>query len=419
MDVKVIKQQLFTFLSLTAVLLVITFVLVLLNISSLKVVILVLFLLFGVGLVVFYSSVGKKIEEIERYIQELNNKSIKNIQVETKPVAEQKEDTNYILEIEESAKVLNRFNELDFTAKLNDSRITLADHINKLGDIISSILANNKANGLALAEDTQLLLDNVIKIHSTAHDCALILEKTVVDLENITKDVANSISVISSIAQHASEVTQAVAKGQKLADQTTTSMNKISEAVLEINESLSVIDQITLQTNILSLNAAVEAATAGEAGKGFAVVAGEVRNLANRSAEAAKEIKQLVENANTIATEGRDIANSMIEGYSGLNDSISHTLDNINIIKKISKEQQSKIDFINQSIFKLDGLIQENASNSNNARKVIKKIKLISEDILNSIEEKNFINKNNIKAKEVKIEEKELLLEDSKEWSIL
>jgi len=419
MDVKVIKQQLFTFLSLTAVLLVITFVLVLLNISSLKVVILVLFLLFGVGLVVFYSSVGKKIEEIERYIQELNNKSIKNIQVETKPVAEQKEDTNYILEIEESAKVLNRFNELDFTAKLNDSRMTLADHINKLGDIISSILANNKANGLALAEDTQLLLDNVIKIHSTAHDCALILEKTVVDLENITKDVANSISVISSIAQHASEVTQAVAKGQKLADQTTTSMNKISEAVLEINESLSVIDQITLQTNILSLNAAVEAATAGEAGKGFAVVAGEVRNLANRSAEAAKEIKQLVENANTIATEGRDIANSMIEGYSGLNDSISHTLDNINIIKKISKEQQSKIDFINQSIFKLDGLIQENASNSNNARKVIKKIKLISEDILNSIEEKNFINKNNIKAKEVKIEEKELLLEDSKEWSIL
>ncbi|MGC6580657.1 methyl-accepting chemotaxis protein, partial [Escherichia coli] len=79
-----------------------------------------------------------------------------------------------------------------------------------------------------------------------------------------------------------------------------------------------VIDQIAFQTNILSLNAAVEAATAGEAGKGFAVVAGEVRNLANRSAQAAKEIKDIVEKASSKANNGKSIANNMIDGYSEL-----------------------------------------------------------------------------------------------------
>ncbi|WP_228716243.1 methyl-accepting chemotaxis protein, partial [Aliarcobacter butzleri] len=78
------------------------------------------------------------------------------------------------------------------------------------------------------------------------------------------------------------------------------------------NEAIGVIDNIAFQTNILSLNAAVEAATAGEAGKGFAVVAQEVRNLASRSAEAAREIKNIVENANHKANEGKLISNEMI-----------------------------------------------------------------------------------------------------------
>ncbi len=82
-------------------------------------------------------------------------------------------------------------------------------------------------------------------------------------------------------------------------------MDEINEQVNSINEAITVIDQIAFQTNILSLNAAVEAATAGEAGKGFAVVAQEVRNLAARSAEAAKEIKELVETATTKANSGK------------------------------------------------------------------------------------------------------------------
>ena len=121
-------------------------------------------------------------------------------------------------------------------------------------------------------------------------------------------------------------------------------MDEINNQVHLINDSILVIDQIAFQTNILSLNAAVEAATAGEAGKGFAVVAAEVRNLASRSAEAAKEIKAIVENATSKANQGKDIANNMIDGYKQLNQNISQTINLISDIEMSSKEQLSGIE---------------------------------------------------------------------------
>ncbi|KHF07873.1 chemotaxis protein, partial [Vibrio parahaemolyticus] len=138
-------------------------------------------------------------------------------------------------------------------------------------------------------------------------------------------------------------VKSAAQTGYNLADKTTFSMDEINEKVSAINEAISIIDQIAFQTNILSLNAAVEAATAGEAGKGFAVVAQEVRNLASRSAEAAKEIKAIVENATSKANQGKSIATNMIGGYKELNYSISQTINLINDIQNASKEQLSGI----------------------------------------------------------------------------
>ncbi|WP_416224723.1 methyl-accepting chemotaxis protein [Arcobacter sp. FWKO B] len=148
----------------------------------------------------------------------------------------------------------------------------------------------------------------------------------------------------------ATNVTKSANDGETLANQTTIAMEEINSQVTAINEAIAVIDQIAFQTNILSLNAAVEAATAGEAGKGFAVVAGEVRNLASRSAEAAKEIKDIVQLATAKANEGKSIANNMIQGYSELNKNISHTINLISDIENASKEQLLGIEQINDAV---------------------------------------------------------------------
>jgi methyl-accepting chemotaxis protein len=195
----------------------------------------------------------------------------------------------------------------------------------------------------------------------------------------------------------ASNVTSASSEGHHLANETTEAMDAINKEVNAINEAISIIDQIAFQTNILSLNAAVEAATAGEAGKGFAVVAGEVRNLASRSAEAANEIKKLVENAKNKANDGKHIADKMIEGYENLNQNIAQTTAIIKDVEIASKEQLSGIEQINSAINNLDRQTQQNASIASQTYNVAVETDKIAKLILKNAEEKEFTGKNDIK----------------------
>jgi methyl-accepting chemotaxis protein len=170
------------------------------------------------------------------------------------------------------------------------------------------------------------------------------------------------------MSQLANEVTASSNEGQKLAEQTATSMQNINTKVNAINEAISVIDQIAFQTNILSLNAAVEAATAGEAGKGFAVVAQEVRNLASRSAEAANEIKTLVESATAKANEGKEISTKMIAGFDTLNTNINLMAETIKSVTISSNEQQKNMHDINSAIDELGRYIQQSAEVTNRSK---------------------------------------------------
>ncbi len=184
------------------------------------------------------------------------------------------------------------------------------------------------------------------------------------------------------MAMFAKEVNIASNEGRKLADETANSMEEINVQVNEINNAISLIDQIAFQTNILSLNAAVEAATAGEAGKGFAVVAGEVRNLAARSADVAKEIKNLVVTATSKANHGKEIASQMIDGYAKINDNINNTISLINNITDASKEQQAGIEQINDAVTELDQATQQNALAALNINSMSKEIQLLSYKLL-------------------------------------
>ena len=201
----------------------------------------------------------------------------------------------------------------------------------------------------------------------------------------------------------ASNVTNSVTKGETLANQTTNAMDEINNQVNRINEAIAVIDQIAFQTNILSLNAAVEAATAGEAGKGFAVVAQEVRNLASRSAEAAKEIKNIVENATSKANEGKNISFEMIQGYTELLENIEKQSQTINEIATASKEQQAGITQINDAVTGLDQQTQQNANIASDTKTIAINADNIAKKIVSDSHNKQFVGKEDVEKENKEI----------------
>ncbi len=201
---------------------------------------------------------------------------------------------------------------------------------------------------------------NVLNENATSQ--AASLEEVSASIEEITGNIRNTNIKSQEMAKMSQNSEQKAQEGKNLASKTVKSMDEINEQVSSINEAITVIDQIAFQTNILSLNAAVEAATAGEAGKGFAVVAQEVRNLASRSAEAAKEIKDLVETATQKANAGKQISSSMIEGYGELENIISKTNELISDVSTASKEQSIGMTQISDTMNQLDKFTQQNAS---------------------------------------------------------
>ncbi len=312
---------------------------------------------------------------------------------------------------EEVDVILEEYARLDYRKALrmhqNDEKGGVFERlvvgINTLQTSITQMLIDNKTNGLTLDASSDILLVNVDKLNQSSNEAAASLEETAAAIEQITSNVRNNTENIAKMAKLSSEVTNSANQGEKLANQTTQAMDEINNQVNLINEAITVIDQIAFQTNILSLNAAVEAATAGEAGKGFAVVAQEVRNLASRSAEAAKEIKSIVENATSKANHGKEIADHMIDGYKQLNENISQTINLISDIQNASKEQLLGIEQINDAVTQLDQQTQQNAMVASQTHDVAVITDQIAKLVVTHADEKEFNGKNEVKAKDMNL----------------
>ncbi|MBY0540081.1 MAG: hypothetical protein K2P52_01535 [Campylobacterales bacterium] len=301
-------------------------------------------------------------------------------------------------DIDYSLEVLTEYGNANFafevkTDKLSGKTGSLLLGIRALGSSVSEFIAliSMTANSLNENVDTLTTASNNLSVASNQQ--AASLEETAAALEEITSTIINNTENTNKMAIFAKEVDTASNEGRKLADKTALSMEEINVQVNEINNAISLIDQIAFQTNILSLNAAVEAATAGEAGRGFAVVAAEVRNLASRSADVAKEIKNLVINATSKANYGKEIATQMIEGYSKLNENIHSTISLINSITDASKEQQAGIEQINDAVTELDQATQQNALAASNINSMSKEIQSLSYKLLETANHAKFDHK--------------------------
>ena len=338
----------------------------------------------------------------ERITQESNSNELNDLK---NVINEMLENLNN--NVSNALIVLLSYSNYNFIPKIDLSDmqgevLELCKGINFLGDSTTKMLITNKRIGLQLSNSAEVLVNNVQDLNTNANSTAASIEETAAALEEITSTLISNSENIEEMSKYAKEVTTQIQKGEELASNTRQAMDELNIEVSSINQAIGIIDKIAFQTNILSLNAAVEAATAGEAGKGFAVVAQEVRNLASRSAEAAKEIKNLVQSATSKAEDGKEIANHMIEGYSSLKSNIQNTISIIADVSLASKEQKSGIEQINDAVTQVDRQTQKIATVAGETHKVAKETNNIAKDIVKDTDTKDFEGKHNV--------EKEILI---------
>lgn len=245
----------------------------------------------------------------------------------------------------------------NYPGKMGELRDALNTSVNNMAQMVSKVnqVANSVAHGVSeLANGSQV---TSVKIREQVD--------ALVEASQSIAEMTQSVSASATNANQANQLTQQaqtqLMSGVDTMQQALSSMDKMSEASQKIAEIISLIDGIAFQTNLLALNAAVEAARAGEHGRGFAVVAGEVRNLAGKSADAASEIKSLIENSVQISKQSGDLVNKTSDALSSLNENFKEVSVKIDEIAHASSEQAQRIQSVNNTVQIIDNTAKENA----------------------------------------------------------
>jgi methyl-accepting chemotaxis protein len=234
----------------------------------------------------------------------------------------------------------------------------LANSTDQLSHLVGSVRQITESVKVASSEIARGNQD----LSARTEEQASSLEETASSLEELTSTVRQNAENARQASQLAGEASDAAGKGGQVVEKVVETMDGITGSSRKISEITAVIDSIAFQTNLLALNAAVEAARAGEQGRGFAVVAAEVRNLAQRSAAAAKEIKGLIEESVTRVESGSQLVGQTGAVMKEIVGAVKRVSEIIGAITTASQEQSMGIDQVNQAMAQIDRVTQQNAA---------------------------------------------------------
>jgi methyl-accepting chemotaxis protein len=268
-------------------------------------------------------------------------------------------EPNYAAEIAEKIAAGNLTVQIDTKP---DDQTSLLIAMKAMRDSLAKIVSEVRGGTDAIATASGQIANGNQDLSNRTEQQASSLEETASSMEELTsivKQNSDNAREANVLAMHASEV---AVKGGSVVSQVINTMSSINASSKKIVDIIGVIDGIAFQTNILALNAAVEAARAGEQGRGFAVVATEVRNLAQRSANAAKEIKALIGDSVDKVNIGTDLVDQAGNTMSEIVESIKRVTNVVGEITAASQEQTTGIEQINQAIIQMDSVTQQNAA---------------------------------------------------------